>query len=167
VSIVPPTKVEETLQELKTVVNYPLSKAEDIIHARNVATAAQIDEAWSRKEIDNMLIHTKFRFPWDKSVSFFTNKADGFGKDDLDEAAYKNFQIFGEAPKGTDSYNNYWKSIDILGTFTNAERQYVNNDDSINTAVNDAITDKTGQRLVELLTELRDNTKELHLEERP
>ncbi|MDR1904029.1 MAG: hypothetical protein LBQ88_17300 [Treponema sp.] len=71
-----------------------------------------------------------------KIPTFFTDTWDGFGKDDPDR------------------------------DFTNTELEYVNNNNSINTAVNDAMADKTGQRLVELLTELRDNTKELHLEER-
>jgi hypothetical protein len=101
-----------------------------------------------------------------KTPTFFTDTWDGFGKDDPDEAAYKNLQTFGNSPRGTDAYENYWKSMDILGTFTDTEREYVNKNNSINTVVNDAMTDKTGQRLVELLTELRDNTKELHLEER-
>jgi hypothetical protein len=100
-----------------------------------------------------------------KTATFFTGNGNG-RIDTEDEQAHDRLQAFGKAPEGSESYMNYWKSMGILGDFTNTEREYVNNNNSINTAVNDAMTDKTGQRLVELLIELRDNTKELHLEER-
>jgi hypothetical protein len=105
---------------------------------------------------------------WNKNDStFFTNKWDIFGGDDVDKNAYKDLQTFGKAPKGSAAYENYWKTIDIMGTFTDAERNYVNDNNSINAVVKEAMTESTGQRLVELLTELRDNTKELHLESIP
>jgi hypothetical protein len=163
--IVPPSEVEETLEDLERVATNPSSTGDDIRHVRNIAIEAQVEEGRRRAEIKKML--KKDAVVGGKRSTFFTDTWDGFGKDDPDESAYNNLQTFGNEPKGTDAYDNYWKSMDILGTFNNAERQYVNNNNSINTAVNDAMTDKTGQRLVELLTELRDNTKELHLEERP
>jgi hypothetical protein len=120
-----------------------------------------------QEDVNRMLKKDSIKL-WERNrATFFTDTPDGFGKDDPDEAAYKNLQSFGNAPEGSDSYNNYLKSIDVLKTFTDAEREYVNKNNSINTAVNDAMTDRTGQRLVELLTELRDNTREIHIEENP
>jgi hypothetical protein len=165
----PPTPVEKTLEELKDVATAPPTPGAptgDITRtATNNAIAAQMHEGRRLAEIDNML--KKDAVLEKKRSAFFTDSWDGFGKDDPDEAAYKNLQSFGKELKDSDSYKNYWKSIGILETFTDAEREYVNKNNNINTAINDAMTDKTGQRLVELLTELRDNTKELHIDERP
>jgi hypothetical protein len=165
--IVPPTqaKVEETLATLKSVAENPSpqQQADAEREALNNAIEAQAAEGMRQANIKKMLYNGWFE-GGTKIPAFFTNTP-ALEKNDPDQAAYKNFQIFGKAPEGTETHQNYLKSIDILGTFTDAERQYVNDNNSINTAVIDAMTDRTGQRLVELLTELRDNTRELHIDE--
>jgi hypothetical protein len=160
-----PTEVERTLDELTEVATaYPSPGGapigDAIRTAQNNAIEAQVNEEKRQADAERMLTKNAEAF-WDKKATFFTEKFDWGGPDDPDETAYKNLQSFGKAPEGSAAYNNYWKSIGIMETFTDTERKYVNDNNSINAAVNNAMTDATGQRLVELLTELRDNTKEI------
>jgi hypothetical protein len=163
----PAPTVQQTLSELAAAATAPLEPGynDNLKQAQTAAIQAQVLEGKRLAEINKML--KKDAAFGGKTSTFFTDTWDGFGKDDPDEAAYKQLQSFGNAPEGSDTYQNYLKSIDILGTFNDAEREYVNKNDSINAVIGEAMTDKTGQRLVELLIELCDNTKELHLEERP
>jgi hypothetical protein len=180
--IVPPTqaKVEETLAGLKNVVEnpypqpqdqgsnspYPQPQGDEYRSAWYAAADAQVAEGRRTAEIKKML-YNGYLQGGTKNAAFFTNVREKslWAPDDDDEAAYKTLTDFGKKTEGTEAHQNYLKSIDILGTFTDAERQYVNSNNSINTSVIDAMTDQTGQRLVELLTELRDNTRELHIDE--
>jgi hypothetical protein len=168
--IVPPTPTGDELAqaareahsggELETAWKLSQQAKQAYYEEENAGKQRIIDAEQTRKVLFNGYLNGGTKEP-----AFFTNKFNLPGKSDPDQVAYENFLKFGDMPEGTESHQNFLKSLDILGTFTDVERQYVNNNNSVNTVVNDAMTDTTGQRLVELLTELRDNTRELHLDE--
>ncbi|MDR0507764.1 MAG: hypothetical protein LBH32_13255 [Dysgonamonadaceae bacterium] len=111
----------------------------------------------------NMLI--KSGMPWDKDrITFFTGDGNPLTKND-DEQAYDRFMEYEKQPVGSPAHQAYNEATDILGTFTPKQIASVNESNSINAKIPDVMTDKTGQKLLEVVIQLKDEIEHMTIRE--
>jgi hypothetical protein len=90
----------------------------------------------------------KSGLPWDKDrVTLFTGDANPFTKNDDEESADR-FMAYGKEPAGFPAYQAFERANDIFKTFTPEQIIKLNENNDINKAIPDVMTDRTGQLLL-------------------